>query len=284
MIKNCTPRSAGHGMQQKRTAFVTGMGLVLLWMSPVLATAHPLGIGMEPEQAFAGRSEPGPGLMPPPPMKDCNGPDQAGKPLKFAQAHPMGIGMGPECPFAGKTEPGPGMMPPPKKHCSGPDQAGNPLRSVVNLPQGAQEVTLPMPQVFFSKGLFYMHINDRYKVIPPPPGALIPVLPKGYTTMTIGADTFFTLEGVFYRQATGATKGYEVVPSPIEPMFVPPPPPPKPRPIFAPPEMVSILVHKADSTTSQVVLKRNGRRWIGPQGEEYDRLPSEQQLAAPPLD
>jgi len=147
-------------------------------------------------------------------------------------------------------------------------------------------VTLQTPQLYFSKGLFYTRMDERYAVIPPPPGALVPSLPAGYTTITVGPDTFFIVEGIYYRQVPGMDKGYEVVPSPVDPIQMQPPPPPMPPPIpiFEPAEMVSILVHGADNTTSQVVLKRDGHRWIGPKGEVYDRLPTEQQLAMASLE
>jgi len=41
-----------------------------------------------------------------------------------------------------------------------------------------------------------------------------------------------------------------------------------------------MTVHLAAGDTAPVVLKRHGRGWLGPKGEMYDRLPSEQQLAS----
>ena len=98
--------------------------------------------------------------------------------------------------------------------------------------------------------------------------------------MTISNETVFLFEGIFYRRLEGENNGYEVIPSPVSPLPLPPPPPPMPpMPVFEPPDMVTIRVHGAGSATSQVVLKRSGHRWIGPGGEEYDRLPTEQQLS-----
>nr|WP_320012145.1 hypothetical protein [uncultured Desulfobulbus sp.] len=75
-----------------------------------------------------------------------------------------------------------------------------------------------------------------------------------------------------------------VVPSPLgHPHGDPAPmgPPPLrsevlPHPMMAP-DMVSIVAHKKTGEM-QVVLKREGHRWIGPAGEIYDRLPTEAEL------
>jgi len=236
-MKECKTRTPEQGNKRRQAAFATGLGLALLWMGPVLAAAHPMGIGLGPEQAIV-----------------C------------------------------KPEPGPGAIPPPPKHRGGPEKPGNPLESVLELPKDAQKVTLQRPLLYFSKGLFYTRMDERYAVIPPPPGALVPSLPDGYTTITVGPETFFVLEGTFFRQIPD--RGYEVVPSPVEPVHMPPPPPPMPPSManFEPAEMVSILVHGTNNKTSQVVLRRDGHRWIGPKGEVFDRLPTEQQLAMTSLE
>ena len=46
-LKTCAP---GQGNRRKRAAFATGLGLTLLWMGPVLAAAHPMGIGFGQQQ------------------------------------------------------------------------------------------------------------------------------------------------------------------------------------------------------------------------------------------
>ncbi|MDD2463545.1 MAG: DUF6515 family protein [Desulfobulbus sp.] len=193
-------------------------------------------------------------------------------------AHPLGRELGPEQDLSYMPEPDTGPMPPPPgKHFAAGKCSTNPLRSVLILPEDAKEVTLQTPRYYFSKGLFYTWIDDRYEVVPPPLGALIATLPEGFTTITVGAETFFVFEEVFYRRQTNEHSGYEVVPSPVNPMPMPPPPPP--RPLFDLPDMVTIQAHRGANRAVPVVLKRNGHRWIGPNGEIYDRLPTEQQLA-----
>lgn len=195
-------------------------------------------------------------------------------------AHPMGAGFGPERAMHCGSDQGPGSMPPrQEKRPPMPEPMKNPLRSVMELPGDAQEVTLKTPRIYASKGLFYIKLGDRYQVIPPPPGATIAQLPKGATTLTVGTETFFSYEGVFYQKASEGNTGYEVVPSPVSPMPMPPPPPFKPvMTAIEPPDMVTIQVHTSAEQTTSVVLKRNGRQWIGPKGEVYDRLPGEQEL------
>nr|WP_321467195.1 DUF6515 family protein [uncultured Desulfobulbus sp.] len=195
-------------------------------------------------------------------------------------AHPMGAGFGPERAMRCGSDQGPGPLPSlPDKRPPMPEPAKNPLRSVMELPGDAQEVALKTPPIYTSNGLFYLKLGDRYQVLPPPPGALIAQLPKGATTLTVGTETFFSSEGVFYQKAGQDITGYEVVPSPVSPLPLPPPPPPKPAmAAIEPPDMVTIQVHSSADQTTPVVLKRNGRQWIGPKGEVYDRLPTEQEL------
>lgn len=56
-------------------------------------------------------------------------------------------------------------------------------------------------------------------------------------------------------------------------------PPPPLLPCRSPVDSVIMTVHLAAGGTGTVVLKRHERGWIGPKGELYERLPSEQQLA-----
>lgn len=193
----------------------------------------------------------------------------------ISTAHPMGPGLGPAREPGCMPAPDGPMPPSPRKDIAWPEFAANPLRSVAVLPADAKEVTLQPPRYYFSSGLFYIRSEDRYDVVPPPPGAIIPTLPEGVTTLTIGQDTYFFREGVFYRKQVEGNQGYEVVVSPIGP---PPMPPPPPRPTAALPDMVTLLLHQGENRTIPVVLKRHGHRWIGPKGEIYDRLPTEQQL------
>ena len=202
-----------------------------------------------------------------------------------ATAHPMGIGLGAEhskgCPpplMAGAVPPLPARRLPP------PQIQKSPICSLLKLPKDAQKVHLQTPQFYFSKGVFYLEIHGRFQVVPPPSGATVAKLPEAITTLIIEGQRYFCLEGVFYQQLAGEQAGYIVVPSPLgHPHGGPAPmgPPPlrsevHPHPMMEP-AMVIIVVQRKTGQM-QVVLKREGHRWIGPAGEIYDRLPTEAEL------
>lgn len=176
-----------------------------------------------------------------------------------------------------------GAMPP---HCgaahpgrpmnSGPPAIipANPLHSVEQLPPQAVEVRMETPRFYFHEGIFFTLSGERFVVVPAPPGGIIPSLPHGFTTLQINGEPYYLAANVFYRPHA---LGYVVVPSPVDPG--PKPIPPPPMPCTPAVDSVTMTVHLAAGGTAQVVLKRHSLGWIGPKGEMYDRLPSEQQLA-----
>lgn len=188
-----------------------------------------------------------------------------------AQAHPSETDMTGGAP--------PCLMPPPRPgHPPFAMPASNapiaPLRSVEYLPEQAQEVKLVTPRFYFHDGLFFTRIDERYMVVPAPQGAIIATLPPGFTTLHVNGAPLYFAAGVYYRPHA---QGYMVIASPVDPPPQPLPPPPMPcTPVV---DSVTMTVHLAAGGTAPVVLKRHGRGWLGPKGEIYDRLPSEQQLA-----
>lgn len=129
------------------------------------------------------------------------------------------------------------------------------------------------PRLYFHEGLFFTRIDEHYAVVPAPPGAIIPNLPNGFTSLQVNGEPYFFAANVFYRPHA---QGYAVVPSPVEPAH---PFPPPPMPCATAVDSVTMTVHQAAGGTAPVVLKRHGQGWSGPKGDIYDSLPSEQQLA-----
>lgn len=150
----------------------------------------------------------------------------------------------------------------------------SPLRSVEQLPPQAVEVRLETPRFYFHEGLFFTRSGERFVVVPAPPGAIIPSLPNGFTSLQINGEPFYLAANVFYQPHA---QGYAVVASPVDPAPKPVPPPPMPCAPVA--DTVTMTVHLAAGGTAPVVLKRHAHGWIGPKGEIYESLPSEQQLA-----
>ena len=130
------------------------------------------------------------------------------------------------------------------------------------------------PRFYFHDGLFFTRIDEHFVVVPPPPGAIIPNLPNGFTSLQVNGEPYYLAANVFYQPHA---QGYAVVPSPVDPAPKNLPPPPMPCASVA--DSVTMTVHLAAGGTAPVVLKRHAQGWIGPKGEIYEGLPSEQQLA-----
>ncbi|MGA0557512.1 DUF6515 family protein [Larkinella sp. VNQ87] len=62
-------------------------------------------------------------------------------------------------------------------------------------------------------GVFYKPLGRTFVVVPPPVGLVIPVLPAGFVTITIGGAPFFYHYGTYYVKVSGQNQ-YRVVPPP----------------------------------------------------------------------
>ena len=79
---------------------------------------------------------------------------------------------------------------------------------------GGPSVTLSfggMPY-YYSSGYYYRPYGSYYRVVAPPIGIHVGVLPPGYWAFSFGAFPYFYFNGVFYQQNNS---GYEVVNAPI---------------------------------------------------------------------
>ncbi len=198
-----------------------------------------------------------------------------------AWAGPGGMGHGMPGPgadhFAGQGGPGPGgHFPMEREH---------PLTTLKVLPPHADKFMLSGVEFFFCSGLYYTLSQGHYVVVPAPVGAVVATLPAGYTTLTVGADTYFALEGTYYRKHNN---GFIVVPSPVRPVFHAPPPPPqamaeaenRPGEVAQPlPATVTLMIVNGNGSKTPVSLKHTREGWLGPKGELYTRLPTQEQLA-----
>lgn len=65
---------------------------------------------------------------------------------------------------------------------------------------------------YYSGGLFYQPFGSYYRIIPPPFGIRIGILPRGYWSLTLGGYPYFYYNGIFYRKSNN---DYEVVKAPV---------------------------------------------------------------------
>ena len=67
---------------------------------------------------------------------------------------------------------------------------------------------------YYQNGVFYQKsmIDQQYMVVPPPIGALVYSIPRGYQLMMIDGVPYYFYDGVFYRRVL---EGYRVVVPPV---------------------------------------------------------------------
>jgi hypothetical protein len=64
----------------------------------------------------------------------------------------------------------------------------------------------------YASGYYYRPYGGYYRVVAPPIGIHVGVLPYGYWALQVGAFPYFYFDGVFYRQNN---RGYDVVDAPV---------------------------------------------------------------------
>ncbi len=90
---------------------------------------------------------------------------------------------------------------------------------------------------WFHGGVWYQPYGPSYRVIVPPVGVIVPVLPSAYVTLRIGGLPYYYANGVYYSTAVGEPGYVVVAPPPAAPAVQPvvvSPTPPKPDPIIYP--------------------------------------------------
>lgn len=104
------------------------------------------------------------------------------------------------------------------------------------LPHGAVVVAHRDDRFYFHGGVWYRPWHRGYRVIAPPVGIVIPVLPPAYVTLRIGGLPYYYANGVYYTPVSSGP-GYVVVQPPAgadSAQPAPPPAPVRPDPIIYP--------------------------------------------------
>jgi hypothetical protein len=82
---------------------------------------------------------------------------------------------------------------------------------VERLPSGYRAVVYGRSRYFFHEGVWYHPYGNRFVVVVPPFGLVVPFLPLYYTTIWVGGMPYYYANDVYYTQTTG---GYIVVEPP----------------------------------------------------------------------
>lgn len=98
-------------------------------------------------------------------------------------------------------------------------------------------------------GVWYQPWGPRYRVIAPPLGVIVPVLPSSYVSLRIGGEPYWYANGAYYAMATPGP-GYVIVAPPAGADEARPAPvvtaPPRPDPIIYPRQGQSTEQTEAD--------------------------------------
>lgn len=114
-------------------------------------------------------------------------------------------------------------------------------------------------------GLYYRCEGPDYVIVEPPIGALVPAIPADYIPVVIRGVTYYTCDGIYYVRTR---EGYRVVP----PVRVVVPPPVDREDTF------SVNVPNDSGGSTNVIIRRSGDGYVGPQGEYYPEFPTISQL------
>lgn len=131
------------------------------------------------------------------------------------------------------------------------------------LPGGSLSIAFGTGHLFFNSGVWFRPYADRYVVIAPPVGVMVPVLPPDGVPVWVGSTMYYYLNGVYYLPTPG--RGFAVVPPPpsaeTAQAAVPAPIKPPPTPVIYPRNGQSPAQTEADrqdcnrwATTQQAAL------------------------------
>ncbi|HEX2010585.1 MAG TPA: DUF6515 family protein [Roseateles sp.] len=101
------------------------------------------------------------------------------------------------------------------------------------LPRSSLGISFGPDRFFFDSGVWYRPYGPRWRVIVPPVGVLIPILPSAHVALRVGGAPYYYANGVYYTAVVGGP-GYVVAAPPPEAEVAPAPAPSKPDPIIYP--------------------------------------------------
>ncbi len=69
---------------------------------------------------------------------------------------------------------------------------------VRSLPRDHRVIRHRDVRFYFSGGIWYRPLGSRFVIVAPPIGAVVPILPLGYATLTIGGRPFYRYDDAYY--------------------------------------------------------------------------------------
>ena len=145
-------------------------------------------------------------------------------------------------------------------------------------------------EFLYTAGMFYRSTPAGYVVVPAPMGAVVPVLPPGYTVVYMGGTPYYYYGNAYYAVAPN---GYMVTAPPAiaaAPIAAAPAvtqsvaqtsvatQQPASTVTNAPSDAVETYIPNGNGSFTVVTLRKTEKGFLGPQGEFYADHPTEEQL------
>jgi len=141
-------------------------------------------------------------------------------------------------------------------------------------PHDARRIPFKGKDYFYHSGIFYTHGPKQYVVAAPVVGLRVPLLPFGSHVVYLGGAPHYVCNGIYYRQESS---GFVVV----EPRVAPRTSIPVQATVTVPTATgtVTVWINNPNGSKTPVTLRAAvGGTWIGPRGEFYTSMPTDQQL------
>lgn len=88
------------------------------------------------------------------------------------------------------------------------------IGAIWELPSTSKKVVYNKINYYLYKGRYYRTLQGKHILVAPPKGLRINALPSGYDSLTLGLDSFYYYEGVYYASSL-ELGGFEVINAPI---------------------------------------------------------------------
>ncbi len=142
------------------------------------------------------------------------------------------------------------------------------------LPHGSITIVLGSGQYYYGKGRFYKKSHKGYVIVPAPRHEIVYRIPTGCRRIVRGNDVYYTYDGIYYKKLP---RGFEIVDTPDFVVVE------SNRTIVNPSiermnDVVTVNVPNSRGGYTEVILRKSGNGYVGPQGEFYSEFPSIEQL------
>ena len=150
------------------------------------------------------------------------------------------------------------------------------------LPDNCYNVWYGGERYNYCDGYYYRRDRIDYVVVNPPVGTVLATVPVTYQPVVVNGFTYYVNNGVYYVYTSS---GYQVVPAPqpvtvvqSAPVVVTAPAVPVATTQVADDNSFTVNIPNDKGGYTEVIIKKSGNGFVGPQGEFYAEFPKVAQL------